>query len=119
MIGPTIYIAGPMTGLPEYNLPAFAAEADALQALGYAAVNPGRHGAGDDTAGRVRGWSDYMRLGLADLLGCDGVALLPGWEASRGAQLEVHVARALGMPVEPLDHWLGSTVGGNVSGAVS
>ncbi|WP_371807265.1 DUF4406 domain-containing protein [Pseudomonas sp. KK4] len=27
------------------------------------------------------------------------VAVLPGWENSKGARLEVHIARELGMPV--------------------
>lgn len=95
-----LYVAGPMTGLPEYNLPAFATAAAELGALNYEAVNPGRHGA--DPAFT---WADYMRRGLVDLVGCDGVALLPGWERSRGAALEVHVANALGMYVRPLEEW--------------
>jgi hypothetical protein len=95
-----IYIAGPMTGLPAHNLPAFAAAAKQLAARGYDAVNPGRRGV-------ILGytWRDYMRDALRELLGCEAVALLDGWEASRGAALEVHVAQALGMPVKPLTHW--------------
>ena len=30
------------------------------------------------------------------------VFVLPGWESSRGAQLEVHVARSLELPVVPV-----------------
>jgi hypothetical protein len=96
-----IYVAGPMTGLPGYNLAAFAAATLELQSLGYDAVNPGRRGA--DPA---KTWVDYMREGLIDVLSCDAVALLGGWEASKGATLEVHVARSLAMPVEPLAEWL-------------
>jgi hypothetical protein len=36
----------------------------------------------------------------------DGIALLPGWERSRGANLERHVALALELPVETIDTWL-------------
>jgi hypothetical protein len=36
---------------------------------------------------------------------CDSVATLHGWEKSRGAQLEVHVANALEMRVESVDWW--------------
>lgn len=96
-----LYIAGPMTGLPEYNLPAFATAAVELDALGYQAVNPGRRDVIDGYT-----WHDYLRDGLHMLLDCDGVALLDGWENSRGAQLEVHVARSLTMPIRPLHGWL-------------
>ena len=96
-----IYIAGPMTGLPDYNLPAFAVAKTQLDASGHDAVNPGAPGV-------ITGytWQDYMRDGLHLLLDCEAVALLDGWEASKGAQLEVHVATALGLPVEPLSWWL-------------
>lgn len=96
-----IYIAGPMTGLPEYNLPTFAAAAGRLRQLGFDAHNPGHRGVIDGYA-----WTDYMRDGVRMLLDCEGVALLDGWENSRGASLEVHVARALCLPVRPLHEWL-------------
>lgn len=96
-----IYIAGPMTGLPEYNLPAFAAAALELDALGHHAVNPSHRGVIDGYT-----WQDYMRDGLRLLLDCDAVALLPGWESSNGARLEVHVANALAMPVRSLSLWI-------------
>jgi len=75
-----IYVAGPMSGLPDYNLPAFADAAERLTAAGFEAVNPGRHGVSPGWE-----WEDYLRRGLAEMLTCDGVALLPGWEDSRGA----------------------------------
>lgn len=96
-----IYVAGPMTGLPDYNLPAFAAATSELQSLGYDAVNPGRHGVIDGF-----GWQDYMRRGLGELLTCEAVALLPAWETSRGANLEVHVAKALNYPVRSIPDWV-------------
>lgn len=96
-----LYVAGPMTGLPGYNLPAFAIATEQLRAAGFDAVNPGRHGV---TEGFT--WQDYMRRGLIELLGCDGVALLPGWLQSKGAVLEVTVANDLGMPVRDLALWL-------------
>lgn len=96
-----IYIAGPMTGLPGHNLTAFHTASLMLAAHGHDPVNPGRHGILDGHT-----WRDYMRAALTDLVGCDAVALLPGWEQSRGAQLEVHIAQALDMPVELLPVWL-------------
>lgn len=36
----------------------------------------------------------------------DGVALLPGWEQSEGARLEVAVAEACGITVKTVDEWI-------------
>jgi len=42
------------------------------------------------------------------LLACHGVALLPGWETSRGARREVQMADDLQMPVRPVQAWCAS-----------
>ncbi|WP_263147768.1 DUF4406 domain-containing protein [Pseudomonas sp. RIT-PI-AD] len=89
-----LYLAGPMTGLPEFNYPAFHAEAARLRALGYDVENPA-----ENPAPPCGSWLGYMRLGLRQLLACDGVALLPGWRDSRGAWVECMVAHSLGLPV--------------------
>jgi len=93
-----IYIAGPMTGLPELNFPAFAAKAAELRALGWHVENPAEHGHVEDAV-----WSDYMRWDLARLVTCSTVALLPGWSKSKGATLELHVAQMLGLAVSLCD----------------
>lgn len=91
-----VYISGPMTGYPEFNYPAFATAEAKLVAAGHDPLNPARHP-------KCETWADYLRLDLADVLVADAIALLPGWEASRGARLEVHVAHALGMTTVPID----------------
>jgi len=95
-----IYISGPMTGYPGFNIPAFKDAERALRALGHEVLNPARQGA--DPA---KTWADYLRADLLDVVAADAVALLPGWEASRGARLEVHVAHALGMTTLPIERW--------------
>lgn len=40
-----------------------------------------------------------MRKDIESLLQCDMVAVLPGWETSKGATLEVNIAREIGLPV--------------------
>lgn len=85
-----IYLAGPMTGLPEFNYPAFHAEAARLRALGYQVENPAENPPQDD-------WEDYMKQAIPQLLTCDLMALLPGWEKSKGAMLEHHIACHLGI----------------------
>lgn len=89
-----IYLAGPMTGLPEFNYPAFHAEAARLRQLGYHVENPADHG-------MIQGfeWADYLRLDMQKLITCEVIALLPGWDKSKGARLEYHVATELGMQV--------------------
>ena len=87
-----IYIAGPMTGLPDLNYPAFNAEAARLRAMGHHVENPAENPKCDS-------WQGYMRLSVAQLVTCDAVALLPGWENSDGAKLEVYIARRLGLTV--------------------
>ena len=48
---------------------------------------------------------DYMRAALRIMLGCDGVALLPGWTESRGAWIEARLAEDLGMRLWHVDQW--------------
>ena len=96
-----LYIAGPMIRLPDLNRPAFAAATVQLLAAGYAVESP-------TEGGQVDGWTwvDYMRRGLGQLLTCDGVALLPGWRGSRGACIEVALARELDMPARSVPAWI-------------
>jgi hypothetical protein len=88
-----IYIAGPMAGIPDLNYPAFNAQAARLRALGYHVENPA-----ENPDPPCRSWDGYMRLAIAQLVTCDTIALLPGWQASRGARVERHLALDLGMP---------------------
>lgn len=88
------YIAGPMTGLPEFNFPAFNAKAAELRAQGWHVENPAEHG-------HVEGadWGDYLRYDISRIATCEAIFLLPGWSKSKGASLEVHIARTLDMKV--------------------
>lgn len=100
-----VYVAGPMTGYPDFNYPAFNDAAEALLSAGYEVRNPVDSEQHNDTGGHQT-WSWYLRQALKMLVEADGVALLDGWEESRGARLEVHVAEQLGMDVRPLAKWL-------------
>lgn len=91
----TVYISGPMTGLPEYNYPAFAAAAEAWRDLGHTVLSPHEAFGGD----KGRDYHDYIREDVRMLVQCDAIALLPGWERSRGARLELHVAQMMGCAV--------------------
>jgi len=87
-----IYISGPMSNRPNLNFPAFHAEAARLRALGYEVVNPAELKIDPAAA-----WHACMRADIAQLVTCDAVRLLEGWEGSRGASLEAHIAHNLDM----------------------
>lgn len=103
-----LYIAGPMTGLPDFNYPAFFEAEDQLRALGYTPLNPGRNdGKTLEEAIRYSGtpeypshsWEYYLRRDIPKVVSADGLVMLPGWQQSRGANLEVHIATSLSMPL--------------------
>lgn len=111
-----LYLAGPMRGIPHFNFPAFMAGAHLLRAQGHEVFNPAekdieRHGAdvsagnltGDEVqAEREHGLTIRVALGhdLAYICAeAEGIALLPGWENSKGATAEHATAVALGLHV--------------------
>lgn len=98
----TLYVCGPMTGLPGLNFRAFFEADKQLRDRGFEILNPA------DRAGRTEGmpWSWYLRRCLKDVADADGLALLAGWERSKGARLEAHVAAELQMPALPVNDWL-------------
>lgn len=103
-----LYLAGPMSNIPQLNFPLFHAEADRLRMLGYDIVNPAEINGGADeltaTASMTPAqlavhWLDCMRADVKQLVDCDGVALLPGWQHSRGVTVECELAKGLGLLV--------------------
>lgn len=88
------YVAGPMTGLPDLNFPAFHARAAELRALGHEVINPA-----EINPDKSMSWRECMRTDIAALVFCDAIDLLPGWQASDGATLEHHIADRLGLAV--------------------
>lgn len=105
------YLSGPITGLPEGNLPAFRElQAWLLANLDVAAsvphdIEPATHpGPCPDpdykgaTGGEHAGLC-HVRADLVDMLMQDTVIMLPGWENSRGCNIERDLALKLGMPV--------------------
>jgi hypothetical protein len=104
-----VYIAGPITGMPEYNWEAFHwAEGkfpDSVNPLTwYLSPNAKFYKtvAVDEINaeyGITKSHGDYLREALSLLLTCSAIYLLPGWSKSAGASLEYRVAVACGMAV--------------------
>jgi hypothetical protein len=97
----TIYISGPMTGLPDFNYPAFEDAAKRLRSLGFRVESPHENAKPDPAT-----WENWMRLAIAQVVKCDGVALLDGWDKSRGACEEVRLADILLIETKPLQDWI-------------
>lgn len=96
----TVCIAGPMTGRPDNNHEAFNMAAADLRAAGFHVINP----AEINLRGVPATWENYMRRCIERIIhDADVVALLPGWEKSVGAQLEVQIARAFSLEVAPVE----------------
>lgn len=98
------YLAGPMTGLPEFNFPAFDAAKRDLEQLGFEILSPHDidHGETPETRGKLH-YSVYLRAGFKLLLECRGIILLPNWTKSRGAVAEFNLAVSLDMAVMQYD----------------
>ncbi len=89
-----VYIAGPMTGLPELNFPAFHAAAAELRAKGYDVINPA-----ELNPDPTMKWGNAMRGDIRELMTCTGIYMLDGWRQSRGASLEYFLANALNLTI--------------------
>lgn len=115
-----IYLAGPMRGIPKFNFPAFNKAAAKLREDGYEVFNPAekdierlgadisKYNRNGSEAVAMRKFGFDLRVALQDDLTficreADAIAMLPGWEYSKGATAEKAVAEALGLEVIYLD----------------
>lgn len=97
-----IYISGPMSGIPYKNFPLFDWAALWLDHRGYSVLSP----ADIDRLDKRDDWEECLRRDIIALMDCTHVATLSGWRKSRGAKLEVSIAKALGMEVHPINYYL-------------
>lgn len=92
----TVYLSGPMTGLPDCNRAAFNMRAEAFKALGYSVNNPADISV---THGTDKAYGFYFKRALRMMLECDVVYIFGDITNSRGAEMEIQVARMADMPV--------------------
>ncbi len=119
-----IYIAGPMTGFDKFNFPMFDKWRDIYKEVGFEVFSPADHDRSllnkgvewvptekDATEG-WKSWSVPNAPTLRDMLGADlawiaanatHIAMLPGWENSKGANTEWHLAKTLGLEILYVD----------------
>lgn len=97
-----LYLAGPMSGLPDHNHHAFHAAAAELRAAGYTVINPAENGLPPESP-----WVDHMRRDISLMVnGATALATLPDARHSKGAMIEVNLAANLGMPIMAVHEWL-------------
>lgn len=99
-----IYVSGPMASMPDDNRAAFMQAAVQLRSWGFDVFNPHEFEYNGDGMPELL-WHEYLRKDLQQLLACDGVCLLPGWQGSRGAMLERYVAACVGLDVREFEGW--------------
>ena len=102
-----IYIAGPMSGYPEFNFPAFFTAQYTLERQGWKVWNPaakesegdvvqsGSFASGDQKALVSEGWDwqSAFEWDCQKVLRSDAIYMLKGWERSTGARAEHAVAQ--------------------------
>jgi hypothetical protein len=110
---PKVYLAGPMSNIPQFNIPNFLKGEKILKDSGYEVFNPGRHdletygdillscksGTHEEIHGMMDNPPTYrecLRIDLNWILdNADTIAFLPGWEKSKGCQVEKALADCL------------------------
>ena len=100
-----LYIAGPMSGITDHNFPMFDGVKKALLDRGHTIISPAdlSRNAGDyaigDSISSPEQYARMMRLDIQEILGCEGIVMLPGWRNSRGAKFEFLMCTILGIPI--------------------
>ena len=92
----TVYLSGPMTGLPDYNRAAFNLRAEAFRAAGYSVKNPADISV---THGTDKSYEFYFKRALRMMLDADVVYVFGDTTQSRGVEMELQVSKMAGMQV--------------------
>lgn len=92
-----------MRGLPDWNFPAFDEAETRWRNAGHTAFSPAQTdralGYGPDHQGGIEHLKHVMLNDIAAIYHADALALLPGWEKSRGAAVELALAQFLELPI--------------------
>lgn len=89
-----VYLAGKITGDPEYQKK-FQAAKEQMEKEGHIVLNPAELPEGMSAA-------DYMRVCIAMIDTADIIAFLPSWKISGGAKIERDLCRYIGKKIRYL-----------------
>ena len=101
----TTFISGPMSGKEDFNYPLFHEVGRYLKEKREPFFSPAHH----DILGHeleppepdeALSWEHYMRVSIRQLMFCDRILMLPGWEWSRGSSIEREIADVLKISIE-------------------
>lgn len=111
------YISGPISGMENLNIESFNNAEIELKKLGFNTVNPHNIVKGNKEvdllvmqmtetknpsvieSNKREIWNICMKLDIKELLDCNCVAVLRGWQTSKGATVEILIAQKLGLKV--------------------
>ncbi len=105
-----VYLSGPITGKPNLNIEEFEKYEQKFKNLNYEVVNPHKLFTKekiDEMNLKLENkeitfeefHAYFMRRDIKEMMDCDFVALLKGYENSKGANIEVYIARNINMPI--------------------
>lgn len=116
-----VYLAGAMSNIPYFNFPEFFKAADTLRAQGYEVFSPaeqdiktygdfwkscplGSHDELLNKEGPIPTYREVLRVDLNWILDhAEAIALIPGWEKSKGVKAELALSECLGLEVIYID----------------
>ena len=105
------YLAGPMTDIAQFNIPAFDEATDSLRSQGFTIISPAERDTYETRKAALGSASgDHKDLSIAETYGdmlardmkiladeAGGVIFLPGWHNSKGAKTEAYIALAMNL----------------------
>ena len=90
-----IYVAGPMSGIKDFNRPLFNMVAGELTEQGHSVLNPA-------TLPDGLSQGQHMQICLPMVAVAHELVMLPGWERSEGAYIEFCLAKKSGKTIREL-----------------
>lgn len=96
-----VYICGPISGLPNLNREEFEATEILLRKKGFEPINPHitcKNILLENFNSHEDHWNACMRADIAQLLTADFIYVLPRWDQSVGARIEVRLAKGINIP---------------------
>jgi len=98
-----LYIAGPMRGIDGYNFKSFNVAAKILREHGHVVVNPAEDAEGKpldpEKEYSLEEIQEFLRYDIREICSVEAVVVLDGWMYSEGANIEVSIAKIIGIPV--------------------